>query len=150
MCWLSQLLLVSTVQGLYDEVKQLFAQSHHGEDEPILAKVAAALGVSAVAITFANPSDVVKVAPLDAVQAPVVGEVSHSALAMRNNLLHCICSCVQWQHRLSCTAARPLLKVVLQICDLEPGFRIPILRPYPQGWACVKTAGSTKTLVRSK
>ena len=48
-------------QGLYDEVKQLFAHSHHGEDEPLLAKVAAALCVSAVGITVANPSDVVKV-----------------------------------------------------------------------------------------
>jgi len=50
-------------QGLYDEVKQLFAHRHHGEDEPILAKVAAALCVSAVGITVANPSDVVKVGP---------------------------------------------------------------------------------------
>ncbi len=50
-------------QGLYDEVKQLFAHSHHGEDEPVLAKVAAALSVSAVGITVANPSDVVKVGP---------------------------------------------------------------------------------------
>ena len=53
-------MVVLNAQGLYDEVKQLFAQSHHGEDEPLLAKVAAALGVSAVGITFANPSDVVK------------------------------------------------------------------------------------------
>jgi hypothetical protein len=72
-----------TTQGLYDEVKQTFAQSHHGEDEPLLAKVAAALGVSAVGITFANPSDVVKVAPLCAVQAPLVSHVARSALTIR-------------------------------------------------------------------
>ena len=48
-------------QGLYDEVKQLFAHTHHGEDEPLPAKVAAALCVSAAGITLANPSDVVKV-----------------------------------------------------------------------------------------
>ena len=49
--------------GLYDEVKQLFAASHHGEEEPVAAKVASALAVSAIGIAAANPSDVIKVRP---------------------------------------------------------------------------------------